>query len=101
MHLRKNMKINLLMYIINMNNIQVDVNDFTLDAPVVSKIEMEVMEMVLDSHVIMVVHYLNANGNLLDNKTVKIEGDEYNAWGDDDNYITNLVLTKLGLTKTA
>jgi hypothetical protein len=59
------------------------------------------MEMVLDSHVIMVVHYLNANGNLLDNKTVKIEGDEYNAWGDDDNYITNLVLTKLGLTKTA
>jgi hypothetical protein len=82
----------------NMNNIQVDVNDFTLDAPVVTKIEMEV---VLDSHVTMVVHYLNANGNLLDNKIVKIEGDEYNAWGDDDNYITNLVLTKLGLTKTA
>ena len=51
-----------------MNNIQVDVNDFALDAPVVTKIEMEVMEMVLDSHVTMVVHYLNANGNLLDNK---------------------------------
>ena len=44
--------------------------------------------------------YLNDNGNLLDNKIVRIEGDEYNAWGDDDNYITNLVLTKLGLTKT-
>ena len=62
-----------------MNNIQVDVNDFALDAPVVTKIEMEVMEMVLDSHVTMVVRYLNANGNLLDNKIVKIEGDEYNA----------------------
>ena len=84
-----------------MSNIQVDVNDFTLDAPVVSKIEMEVMEMVLDSHVTMVVHYLNANGNSLDNKIVKIEGEEYNAWGDDDNYIINLVLTKLGLAKTA
>lgn len=84
-----------------MNNIQVDVNDFTLDAPVVSKIEMEVMEMVLDSHVTMIVHYLNANGNSLDNKVVKIEGEEYNAWGDDDNYIIILVLTKLGLTKTA
>lgn len=83
-----------------MNNIQVDVNDFTLEAPVVTKIDMEVMELVLDSHVIMVVHYLNAAGNLLDNKFVKIEGDEYNAWGDDDNYIINLVLTKLGLTKT-
>jgi len=101
MYIRKNMKINLLMYIINMSNIQVDVNDFTLDAPVVSKIEMEVMEMVLDSHVTMVVHYLNANGNSLDNKIVKIEGEEYNAWGDDDNYIINLVLTKLGLAKTA
>lgn len=83
-----------------MNNIQVDVNDFTLDAPVVVKIEMEVIEMILDSHVTMAVRYLNDNGNLLDNKIVKIEGDEYNAWGDDDNYIINLVLTKLGLTKT-
>ena len=44
-----------------MNNLQVDINDFALDAPVVTKIEMEVMEMVLDSHVTMVVHYLNAN----------------------------------------
>lgn len=82
-----------------MNRLQVDVNDFTLDAPVVTKIEMNVMEMVLDSHVTIAVHYLNAAGNLLDNKIVKIEGDEYNAWGDDDSYITNLVLTKLGLTK--
>ena len=82
------------------NTIQVDVNNFALDAPVVDKIEMEVMEMVLDSHVTMLVRYLNNNGNLLDNKTVRIEGDEYNAWGDDDNYIINLVLTKLGLTKT-
>ena len=78
-----------------MNNLQVDVNDFALDAPVVTKIEM-----VIDSHVTMMVRYLNADGNLLDNKYVKIEGEEYNAWGDDDNYITNLVLTKLGLTKT-
>lgn len=81
------------------SKIQVDVTDFALEAPVVTKIEMEVMEMVLDSHVSIVVHYLNANGNLLDNKFVKIEGDEYNAWGDDDSYITNLVLTKLGLTQ--
>lgn len=84
-----------------MNNLQVDVNDFSLDAPVVTKIEMEVMEMVLDSHVTMMVRYLNAAGNVIDNKYVKIEGEEYNAWGDDDSYITNLVLTKLGLTKTA
>ena len=84
-----------------MNNLLVDINDYTLDAPIVSKINIEIMEMVLNSHVTVVVQFLNATGNLLDNKIVKIEGDEYNAWGDDDNYITNLVLTKLGLTKTA
>jgi len=82
------------------SSFQVDINDVTLAAPVVTRVEMEVMEMVLNSHVVMVVHYLNAAGNLLDNKSVKISGDEYNAWGDDDNYIINLVLTKLGLTKT-
>mgnify|MGYP000374421476 CR=1 FL=1 len=82
------------------SSFQVDINDFTLAAPVVTRVEMEVMEMVLNSHVVMIVHYLNAAGNLLDNKIVKIDGDEYNAWGDDDNYIINLVLTKLGLTKT-
>ena len=84
-----------------MNNLLVDINDYTLDAPIVSKINIEIMELVLNSHVTVVVQFLNATGNLLDNKIVKIEGDEYNAWGDDDNYITNLVLTKLGLTKTA
>jgi hypothetical protein len=83
-----------------MNSLQVDINDYTLDTPVVTKIEIEVMEMALNSHVSFIVRYLNLAGNLLDNKFVKIEGDEYNAWGDDDNYITNLVLTKLGLTKT-
>jgi hypothetical protein len=28
-----------------------------------------------------------------------IEDDEYDAWGSDDNYIYNLVLSKLGLEK--
>ena len=82
-----------------MNSLQVDINDFTLDTPVVTKIEIEVMEMALNSHVSFIVRYLNLAGNLLDTKIVKIEGAEYTAWGD-DNYITNLVLTKLGLTKT-
>lgn len=83
-----------------MNSIKVDVNNFTLKAPVVTKIEMKVMNMFLNSHVTIMVHYFNSNGHLLENKIVKIEGEEYKNWGNDDNYITNLVLTKLGLTKT-
>ena len=30
---------------------------------------------------------------------VEVEGDEFNAWGTDDNYIVDLVLSKLGLQK--
>jgi len=79
---------------------QIDVNDFALEAPVVDKIDIEISELVLDSHVVVRVHYRDVGGIHLATKTVRIEGDEYNVWGDDDNYIINLVLTKLGLTKT-
>ena len=34
-----------------------------------------------------------------DIKTLKIEGDEYNNWGNDDNYLIDLVLSKLGIEK--
>jgi len=30
-----------------------------------------------------------------------IEGEEYSAWGNDDNYLKNLVASKLGLTPLA
>ena len=30
---------------------------------------------------------------------VVIEGEEYNAWGSDDNYIYNLILSKSGLER--
>jgi hypothetical protein len=33
------------------------------------------------------------------NKYISIEGDEYSAWGEDDEYIINLILSKLGLNK--
>ena len=85
-----------------MTNFQITINDLTLTPPpvVVTKIEIEVIELVLNSHVTVVARLLNSNGNLIDNRIFKIVGDEYNAWGDDDNYITNLILTKLGASQT-
>lgn len=32
-------------------------------------------------------------------RNISIEGTEYEAWGSDDNYIYNLVLSKLGLER--
>jgi hypothetical protein len=33
------------------------------------------------------------------NNTIDLTADEYAAWGNDDNYIIDLVLSKLGLEK--
>jgi hypothetical protein len=36
---------------------------------------------------------------MIDGSTIFIEGAEYDAWGTDDNYIYDLILSKLGLQK--
>jgi hypothetical protein len=54
------------------------------------------------------VHDINAMANCLityndsrftEVRNVTIEGAEYDAWGTDDNYIYDLVLSKLGLER--
>ena len=36
---------------------------------------------------------------VLDEKIFLIEGEEYKEWGNDDNYLENLIFKKLGLIK--
>ena len=82
-----------------MERLSVNITDVTLEAPVATTIDINVMELVLNSHVMVAVGFKNSNGNLLKNEMVKIEGEEYAGWGSDDEYLINLVLTKLNLTK--
>lgn len=83
-----------------MEAISVNIVDHALPAPVATKIELSVSDLVLNSYVSVTVTYLNSNGNAIHNEYVKIQGEEYNGWGLDDEYLVNLVLTKLGLTKS-
>jgi hypothetical protein len=39
------------------------------------------------------------NSQLVDNVNYQITGEEYSNWGNDDQYIVDLVLTKLGMIK--
>ena len=82
-----------------MERLSVNITDVTLEAPVATNIELNVIELVLNSHVMVAVSFKNSNGNLLKNEMVKIEGEEYAGWGSDDEYLINLVLSKLNLTK--
>lgn len=44
------------------------------------------------------VKLLDSNGNLVQFEFVTIEGSDYSNWASDDTYITNLILTRLGVT---
>jgi hypothetical protein len=44
------------------------------------------------------VKLLDSNSGLISVEFVEVSGEEYLAWGTDDSYINNLILTKLGLT---
>lgn len=44
------------------------------------------------------VDKLDATGNLIDLVDVEITEQEYAAWGQDDQYIIDLVVQKLGMT---
>jgi hypothetical protein len=42
---------------------------------------------------------LMSNNDYVDSKTFLLEGADYTSWGNDDTYIVNYVLNKLGLTQ--
>jgi hypothetical protein len=44
------------------------------------------------------VHYLNENGDCIDYNVLKMEGDDYAAWGNDDQYVINWVLSQIRVT---
>ena len=82
-----------------MNNIKVDVNDYNLvQTSIINNIQINILKIELFIGITLSVNLLS-NNKLIDSKLMTISGDEYSNWGNDDNYIINLVLTKLNLTK--
>jgi len=46
-----------------------------------------------------VVAIYGTDGDLVHSRSIALDGDEYDSWGDDDNYIVEITLKKLGLEK--
>jgi hypothetical protein len=80
------------------NEVSVNIENFPLEPVIASAIRISVMELVLKSHVTLHINFLNADGNSVKNATIRIDGSEYAAWGTNDDYLTELVMQKLGLT---
>lgn len=66
---------------------------------IVTSIEMSVKNFVLGSSIEMNIMMKNQEGHIFKFENINIQGDEYNQWGDNDDYIINLILSKLGLTR--
>ena len=75
------------------------VSPFTMTPTVVTNVTVSVVSLDLGKSVTMGVTYLDNNNRAVDRKHVIIQGEEYDIWGLDDNYIVNLALQNLGLAR--
>lgn len=61
----------------------------------ICKFRYNILEIKLFKSVRIAVYLFNENDLLIETKQYLIEGDEYNAWSNDDKYIINLIKQKI------
>lgn len=81
-----------------MNNlISFDISNFALEPVIATSIIISVMDYADNSMAMISVSFLNADRHPVKDEMITIEGSEYSAWGNNDEYITQLVMQKYGL----
>lgn len=69
---------------------------------IINKISIDVLSIKLFESITFVVNYYNTDGVIIYDpsliRTVEISNDEYKQWGEDDNYIVNLIKQKINMT---
>jgi len=65
---------------------------------VVSAIKVKIHSVVLFTSVTLIVHLLDSASKIIDVKQFVISGEEYLAWGQDDKYLIDIAISKLGFT---
>jgi hypothetical protein len=82
-----------------MNQISVNVQDSPyVRTNTITNINIRIISIELFTHLTICVSLFD-NNQLVDNVNLQIIGDEYNNWGNDDQYIVDLVLSKLCMSK--
>lgn len=70
----------------------------TTTHPLLQWVELEAKEIVLDDYIRFNIHYFNASSVKIDIREYTITDEEYSAWGDNDDYIPDILFSRLGLT---
>lgn len=82
-----------------MSTTVISVNDKEqVTVQIINNVEIRVINLSLGNFVDVAATVKNDN-NYIANHTFHITGEEYEAWGNNDNYLENLVLQKLDLTR--
>jgi len=61
----------------------------------IESIEIEDGIIQLNEFAIFTVKLMDGNGSVIDVKSIRMDGDDYNGWGLDDDYVVNFILSKL------
>lgn len=64
---------------------------------VVEKLEILIVQVVLNDSVSVMAKCYDSQGGVILEELIHIAGTDYQSWGQDDMYIVNYVLDKLGL----
>ena len=63
-----------------------------------NRMTIRVLNVVFGSSMEVIASIVQDNGTVTQNYHFVISGEEYNAWGADDEYMVNLIATKAGVT---
>lgn len=80
----------------NESKIYVEPKEFTT-IRVANYVSIRIVNLKLGEFVECFVNIYEENNNNFETKLIRIDGEEYDAWGNDDNYLLNLLLSKVGL----
>jgi len=82
-----------------MDATQIQVNDKEeIKVFIINNVEMRVINLSLGKYV-DVNAILKQDSNFVSSQNFRIQGEEYDNWGNNDDYLENLILQKLGLVR--
>ena len=77
------------------------IEEYVVQEQVVSKqVEFKVEVLLKEKAIVRAFFYNDNNPDPVAVKIVIVEGDDYKAWGQDDDYLETLAFQKLGLVKS-
>ena len=78
-----------------MNSLETPINYTKKEQIVFTQYKVVFSDMILHKEVTLNIHLYGDSGYILHTIYYKVEGDEYQQWGDDDSYIETIVQREL------